>query len=411
MIEQIFLTAAARKRLLIGPLAPHLEGLSLCLASQGFARCSAKHKLRFVAALSAWLHRKRLPVSALNEALINQFLNYRRRRYVVCGGKATGKLLLNYLRDLGAIAPPTKAIDNSALACIASEYARFLACERGLAPATLRNYLPMVREFLSQRFGGEAVALDQLCPQDAHRYILDVARRVSRRQAQRAVTALRSFFRFLYQREEITSDLASALPLMANWRQSQIPKSLAPEQVESLLVSCDRQTPIGRRDYAILLLLARLGLRAGEVVALTLEDLDWEAGAFTVHGKGDRWEQLPLPQDIGEALVNYLRHDRPACASRRVFIRTVAPYQEFSTSAAIDNVVKRALARVGLDPPFKGAHLLRHSLATGMLRSGASLAEIGDILRHCRAETTQIYAKVNVSALRALAPPWPGGAS
>lgn len=225
------------------------------------------------------------------------------------------------------------------------------------------------------------------------------------------VTVLRSFFRFLYQRGHITSDLASAVPSVANWRLSQIPKSLRPDQVERLLASCDRQTPIGRRDYAILLLLARLGLRAGEVVALTLEDLDWETGVFTVHGKGNRREQLPLPEDVGEALVDYLRHSRPPCSSRRVFIRQRAPRQGFSSSAAIDDVVRRALARAGLNPPFKGAHLLRHSLATRMLGSGASLAEIGDILRHCCPETTQIYAKVDLSALRALAPPWPGGAS
>lgn len=411
MIEQIFLTAAARKRLLIGPLAPYIEGLAILLTSQGFARCSAKEKLRQVAALSAWLDRKQLPLSALDEALVKQFLIYRRHRHVVNGGRSTGTLLLGYLRNLGIIPPPAKVIDDSPLTRIEREYARFLACERGLSPATLSSYLPMVRGFLSERFAGNTVALDQLCPQDAHRFILDNARRVSRSQAARAVTVLRSFLRFLYQRGDINNDLAGALPLVANWRLSQIPKSMLPAQVESLLASCDRQTANGRRDYAILLLLARLGLRAGEVVALTLEDLDWESGVFTVHGKGNRREQMPLPEDVGNALVNYLRHDRPACPSRRVFIRTLAPYQGFAGSAAINDVLRRALARAGLDPPFKGAHLLRHSLATNMLRSGASLEEIGEILRHCHPETTQIYAKVDVSALRALAPSWPGGAS
>ena len=154
-----------------------------------------------------------------------------------------------------------------------------------------------------------------------------------------------------------------------------------------------------------------LGLRAGEIVALTLEDVDWELSALTVHGKGDRREALPLPEDVGDALVSYLRRDRPRCTSRRVFIRQRAPHQGFATSAAICDVVRRALERTGLDPAFKGAHLLRHSLATNMLHGGASLREIGDILRHCRPETTQIYAKVDIGALRALAPPWPGGAS
>jgi site-specific recombinase XerD len=411
MIEQLFPTATARKRLFIGPLAPHIEGLAVFLVSQGYARESVKAKLRLVAGLSHWLHRERLPIAALNEALVNQFLDYRRRRRFGRGSRATGKMLLSYLRTCGNISPLTEVIDNSPLTRIEREYERFLASERGLSSATLINYLPTVRRFLTERFGGETLELDELCQQDAHRFILRHARRVSRSRAQLMVTALRSFFRFLYQRGDITSDLASALPSVANWRLSQLPKSLLPAQVESLLASCDRQTPIGRRDYAILLLLARLGLRAGEVVALTLEDLDWEAGVLTVHGKGSRQEQLPLPEDVGEALVNYLRYSRPPCPSRRVFIRRYAPHQGFASSVAVCDVVRRALARTGLNPAFKGAHLLRHSLATRMLGSGASLGEIGDILRHCRLETTQIYAKVDVKALRALAPTWPGGAS
>ena len=178
-----------------------------------------------------------------------------------------------------------------------------------------------------------------------------------------------------------------------------------------MLASCDQSTPVGRRDYAILLLLARLGLRAGEVVAMTLDDLDWEAGVVTVPGKGQRHERLPLPHDVGEALVNYLREDRPVCATRRLFIRLKAPQSGFASAAAICDVVKRALKRADLDPPFKGSHLLRHSLATEMLRRGASLEDIGQILRHRHPETTQIYAKVDLKALRALAPPWPGGAT
>jgi len=411
MIEQLFPTATARNRLFIGPLAPHIEGLAVLLASQGYARGSVIGKLRLVADLSRWLHRRQLPITALNEALVNQFLNDRRRRRFIHGSRATGKLLLSYLRSCGAIPPPTEVIDNSPLTRIEREYERFLASERGLSPATLINYLPTVRCFLTERFGGETLALGELCPQDTHRFILRHVGRGSRSRAQLMVTALRSFLRFLYQRGDITSDLASALPSVANWRLSHLPKSLLPEQVERLLASCDRQSATGRRDFAILLLLARLGLRAGEVVALTLEDLDWETGVLTVHGKGNRREQLPLPADVGDALVDYLGHGRPPCTSRRVFIRGRAPHQGFATSAAICDVVRRALARAGLNPSFKGAHLLRHSLATRMLRGGASLDEIGDILRHCRPETTQIYAKVDLDALRALAPPWPGGGS
>jgi site-specific recombinase XerD len=184
---------------------------------------------------------------------------------------------------------------------------------------------------------------------------------------------------------------------------------LEPEQVECLLKSCNQDTLIGQRDYVILLLLARLGLRAGEVVHMTLDHIDWESGELILHGKNRRQESLPLPQDVGEALVGYLIHGRPRCSSRKVFIRIKAPLKGFSSSVAICNVVRRALVRVKLNPAFKGSHLLRHSLATRMLREGASLAEIGDILRHQKLNTTQIYAKVDHAALKALAPPWPGG--
>jgi site-specific recombinase XerD len=179
--------------------------------------------------------------------------------------------------------------------------------------------------------------------------------------------------------------------------------------VEKLLINCDRNTGIGRRDYAVLCLLARLGLRAGEVANMTLDDIDWEAGVVTIHGKGGRIDQLPIPHDVGEALVAYLLQGRPTCQTRRIFVRAQAPLQGFTDSSAIGDIVCRALARARLNPVLKGAHLLRHSLATNLLLQGASLAEIGEILGHLRASTTEIYAKVDVVALRALAKPWPGG--
>ena len=407
MIEQLFATAVARKRFSIGPLAPHIEGLATFLASQGYADNTVKAKLRLIADLSGWLDRKHFLITDLNEALLKQFLDHRRRRR---GSRTTGTILLRCLRSCNHIPPPTAVIDNSPLTCVTREYEQFLASERGLSAATLINYLPVVRCFLTDRFRDEILEFDLLCPQDVHRFILDHVHTGSRSRAQLMVTALRSFFRFLYQRGDIASDLANALPSVANWRLSGFPKSLPPEQVERLLASCDQQTIIGRRDYAILLLLARLGLRAGEVVALTLEDLDWQNGVLNIDGKGNRQDQLPLLEDVGEALVNYLSHGRPQCTSRRFFIRRHAPHEAFASSVAICNVVRRALKRTGLNPALKGAHLLRHSLATNMLRKGASLAEIGEILRHCHPETTQIYAKVDLIALQALAPPWQGGA-
>jgi site-specific recombinase XerD len=280
-----------------------------------------------------------------------------------------------------------------------------------LTPATVQNYVPVARAFLAERFANEPVRLEQLGAQDANRFVLRNSQRFSQKRLKLIVTALRSFLRFLHQRGEIEIDLAAAVLPVMDWRLAGLPKSLDPEQVQSMLASCKREAVAGRRDYAILLLLARLGLRAGEVVAMTLDDLDWEAGLVTVRGKGQRHEPLPLPDDVGEALVSYLRDGRPACQTRRLFVRLKAPYRGFASSVAICDIVKRALARAGIDPPFKGSHLLRHSLATEMLRRGASLEDIGEILRHRHPETTQIYAKVDLNALRGLALPWPGGAA
>jgi site-specific recombinase XerD len=392
-------------------LASHIDGFANLLAREGYARSTLQEKLQLFVDLSRWLERRKLQAADLDEHRLSLFLSYRRRYGARRGDASTGSQMLRYLRDLGYVPMPPETIDDSPLNRIEREFERFLSSERGLKPATLVGYLPPVRRFLLQRFGDEEPRLDELCLQDINRFILHRARGVRRSYAKLMVTALRSFLRFLQQRGAIKAELAAAVPTVANWRLSHLPQSLAPEQVERLLACCDRSTPIGQRDYAILLLLARLGLRAGEVVAMSLEDLDWEAGEFIVRGKGDRLERLPLPQKVGAALVHYLRHVRPRCSTRRVFIRMTAPRCGFASAAAICDVVRRALARAGLDPEFKGAHLLRHSLATNLLRRGASLVEIGQLLRHRYPETTQIYAKVDIEALRGIALPWPGGAS
>jgi integrase/recombinase XerD len=202
--------------------------------------------------------------------------------------------------------------------------------------------------------------------------------------------------------------MSSALTV-SNWRLSTLPKSISPEQVERILAQCDRRTPVGRRDYAILLVLARLGLRAGEVVALTVDDVDWDTGEVIVRGKGLRQERIPLPHDVGRALAAYLRAGRPRCSTRRLFVRGKAPRIGFASSAAISTIVASAIEKAKLDPPSRGAHLLRYSLATNVLRRGGSLAEVTELLRHRHPDTTALYAKVDLDALRSVAPPWPGG--
>jgi site-specific recombinase XerD len=396
------------QRVCVGPVAPYIDRFVAFLTGEGYAPQTVGTKCAWVADLSHWLARRGSSLATLNEAWVTQFHAHRRdtqRR----GDVSTGRQLLEFLRGLGVVPPPLQPrTDRSALGQLTRDYERFLSSERGLARSTVVGYLAIVRRFLTEHVGNQAVRLRDLRPQALHRFVLREARRVSRTHARTTVTALRSFLRFLRQHGAIHTDLAAALFGVAHWRWAHLPKALPPEQVERLLHSCDRRTPSGQRDYAILLLLARLGLRGGEVRALTLDDLDWERGELLVRGKGQRCERLPLPKDVGMALVHYLRHVRPACSTRHVFIRRHAPRHGLRLSA-ICCVVRRALQRAGLNPAFKGAHLLRHSLATHMLRRGASLSEIGHLLRHQQPATTQIYAKVDLDALRRIALPWMGG--
>jgi site-specific recombinase XerD len=288
-------------------------------------------------------------------------------------------------------------------------YEHFLLKERNLVPHTVAHRRLVARRFLSERFGSGPLVLSRLRAPDVTTFVQRHASDHGPAHAKHLVTGVRLFLRYLHYKGQIDADLSLAVPTVAGWALSTVPKHLPAADVRRLLHHCDRTTPLGRRNYAILLLLARLGLRAGEVVRLNLEDIDWENGRITVYGKG-KWAQLPLPADVARAIARYLRRDRPRCTCRRVFIRGYAPTGGFHTAVAIGNIVKRALAKAGVVSERKGAHLLRHSLATDMLRKGASLDDIGEVLRHKSADSTAIYAKVDLNSLRRLALPWPGGA-
>jgi site-specific recombinase XerD len=393
----------------VGRLAAHLDGFAALLRDQGYAPGTIRQKYDLLADFGLWVEEHDVPLGGL-ERHSGQFLAERRSR-VRRGDAWSIRQLIDYLRNIGCIPMPAGMVDLTAEGQLVSAFGRFLRSERGLSPATLTNYLPIIRDFLDDQFGGKALKFDELRVVDIHRFIVRQVHVRSRSRAKLVVSALRSFLRFLQQRGLLATDLAAVVPGVAGWRLAHLPKALAAEQVELLLASCDRGTSAGRRDYAVLMLLARLGLRGGEVSAMTLDDLDWERGEIVVHGKGQRLARLPLPADVGSALVDYLRLDRPACSTRRVFIRTRAPRRGFISPSTICCIVRRALRRANLTPQFKGAHLLRHSLATDLLRRGASLVEIGQLLRHSQPNTTQIYAKVDIVALRAIGLPWPGASS
>lgn len=272
----------------------------------------------------------------------------------------------------------------------------------------MANYASLVDRFLQSRPVRRRVEPRLVRPSDVHGFILRYVRTVSRGRAKLMVTALRSFFRFLRFRGDIGVDLAACVPGVPGWRLTSLPKSVSVAEVRLILRTCDRRTAKGRRDYAILLLLARLGLRSREILGLTIEDLDWDRGEMVVRGKLGLVDRMPMPRDVGQALADYLRRDRPTCSTRSVFLRIRAPRRPIGT-AALSTIVFRAVTLAGLHPPQCGAYLLRHSLATNMLRQGASLGEIGDLLRHRVPTTTQIYAKYDLDGLRMVAQPWPGG--
>jgi site-specific recombinase XerD len=291
-----------------------------------------------------------------------------------------------------------------------NEYEQYLRQERALANATIPNYLWFIQSFLSDRcFTKGGVRLRSLRSQDIVSFVEREAPQLSLKRAKLLTTALRSFLQYARYRGDLTLDLAAAVPTVANWSMTSIPRAIPAEQVAQLLASIDRRSAIGQRDYAILLLLARLGLRSNEVLLLELDDIDWEAGRFSVRGKGGRRTELPLPNDVGKAIAEYLRYGRPASASRRLFLRGKAPVRGFLGPSAIGSLVRNALKRAGITAPTNGAHQFRHALATQLLRHGASLTEIGEVLGHRRPQTTKIYAKVALEALRLLALPWPGG--
>jgi site-specific recombinase XerD len=394
-----------------GPLCGVIPAYAALLSQQGYSQQSAHMQLRFLADMNQWLHQQRLQVTDLTEPTIHRYLRSRSQRFRPRRDDASIlKKLLQILHIQGLLPKEdTQRLDNPCQR-VEHEFDRYLSEERGLSMATRINYRPFIQRFLSAQFGDKPVRFADLNANDVVRFIRNQAPLLKPKRAGLMVSALRSFFRYLRYRGDITTDLAACVPAIANWQFSALPKFLQPYQVQRVLNQCDRTTSRGRRDYAILLLLSRLGLRACEIVTLTLDDIHWEAGEISIQGKGNRSALLPLPPDVGQAVAAYLENDRPACSTRHVFIRMKAPRRGFANSIAISTIVARTLKRAGIESPHMGAHLFRHTLATQMLRQGAALAHIALLLRHRSLNTTILYAKVDLESLRSLAQPWPGGA-
>ena len=394
----------------------HIDAFLEQLRTARYAEETLRKKRWVLTAFARWTNSQNIALTHFDEATIAAFVKrltgapVARIQFEI----AVLRRLLSYLRGEAIVRLPTPD-DESAIDHINGRYVDYLRQDRGLAENSILVYTPFVRDFLkSQDAGDERVfpnAFDAMTIRD---HLLIRSKGRSGEYMRLMAVALRSFCHFLFLRGDTPRDLADSVPTVSKWRQTSVPTFLTPEQEETILASTDRSKPCGRRDYAILLLLARLGLRAGEIAALELDDIRWRSGEIVVHGKGQMVEHMPLLSDVGEALAIYLQEDRGASLSRRVFLRMWAPRIGLTGPAAIGHIVRLAFARAKFHPTCRGAaHRFRHALATTMIRHGASMAEIAEVLRHRSQDSTAIYAKVSFETLRGVARAWPttGGAS
>lgn len=392
-----------------GPLKSHLPGFAAELARLGFTTGSAEHQLRLLAHLSRWLDDSRPGPGPWTSADIASFVAVRRdqgrRLYRSVDGAG---VLVDYLSSCGLIADVPVSLTPAQQ--VVDDWRDYLCRDRGLASSSVRNYVGAVGRFVEAHVVGGENDLAGLTAEEVTSFLLAACGQGKVGKAKSVATAMRSLLGFLAARGTVSPSLVGAVPSVASWKLTSLPRGLDTCEVDRLLGTCDRRTTVGRRDVAMLMLMARLGLRAGEVAALDLDDLDWRAGEIVVSGKGSRTERLPLPVDVGEAVVGYLRRGRPTVTvqGRALFVRVLAPHGRLS-SAAVSMRVCVAARRAGLGDVR--AHRLRHAAATRVLAAGAPLAEVGQLLRHDKALTTAIYAKTDLVALREMARPWPGGAA
>jgi site-specific recombinase XerD len=388
-----------------GPLTEHRRGYGTELERLGYTRNTVKQHLVVVGQLDRFLLAEGVPLSAVNEGLLGRFAAACEQENLAgCRSSRMLAPLLAYLRQLGALPPAAPPVPGSPADAVIAGWRQYLLAERGITPASARGYTDLVRPFLATRDDGDRVQLDGTCAAEINAFMLEYAQRFAPKTMQWLASALRSFFGYAFLTGLLDTDLSGAVPGVA-CRPAQLPKFLTPQQVQAMISTCDPATAAGARDRAMLLMLWRLGLRAGEVAGLRLDEIDWRAGEVTVTGKGRKDTELPLPADVGEAIAGYLRQRPDTGTDRAVFVRLCAPYRGLTTGG-VTNAVAAASQRAGLG--MLHAHRLRHSAATAMLAGGASLTEIGQVLAHDRPETTSIYARVDIEALRGLARPWTG---
>lgn len=387
------------------------DHIGLYIARMETERFSARHTyrmVRLVGEFARWLIDQHGDGSDVHERTAAGFIAWRvQRSNYQNGSRIALARLLGILRDAGAIGPLSSPLDPWDR--VLQGYSAFLVGQRGFKVKSTMSYVWFARQSLRELWADDDGGLAKLTRADVIAYVERHAPRRSATTARIMCCRLRSFLRFLRAADLINDDLAFSVPSIKGWKLTTLPTFLSADQLQCVLDHCDRTTVAGRRDYAILLMLTRLGLRANEVATLTLDAIDWGSGLFQICGKGGRRASMPMPPDVGAALADYLQHGRPKCEYREVFLRVETPCIPFSSYLPVSLIARRALLRADVTGLAHGhAHVFRHTLATNMIRAGATLTEIGQLLRHQDQDTTRVYAKVDLPSLRLLSQPWPG---
>jgi integrase/recombinase XerD len=396
-----------KKASVTGRMASHSANYRDWLLAKGYSEFSSNNLLGVMAHLSRWCDARRLDPAELDFEKTERFLRHRRRvGYTAFRSRRGLQVLFEFLIDIGVLRDvPIQKVEETPLTALLSVYQTYLERERRLTQTTVAQYQNVARQFLMAAAGSQA-RLGRLNAEHVTAFALEGNDRYSKGTAVHRIVALRSLLRFLFIQGKLSINLAQAAPTLCNRRRlSGLPKAVSLDIVEKLIRSCDRRTRQGLRDRAVLLCLSRLGLRKCEVARLDLDLVDWRGGWLDIHGKGGRRDPLPIPTEVGEAMIGYLKK-RPRSGSRQVFLRHRAPYNGLS-AAGVGAIVARACKQAKVNPI--GSHQLRHTVATQILRQGGSLTEIAQLLRHESVDTTAIYAKVDRLALQAVARPWIGG--
>ena len=412
MVENYFKRRQALRLVLSTPAGPYLPGFTAELARDGFSYWMLRYRLAGAAHFSEWSRQKGMPIDQLHEDGLEGFEKhlpkchcprpFRRSRHDDVQTISGARAFVLYLRQTGVVTSPAPVLRKPDVPPLLAGFRDWMQRQRGAKEGTLLCYAPVIEDAL-ETIGADPTLYNA---KSLRTFVLNRTKGVSRSKGKLVVSVLRVFLRYLIAQGQCRPGLDDAIPTLAMWRLSSLPRYLPAADIERIIKACGQDTPVGLRDRAVILLLARLGLRAGDIARMELTDIDWRQASVRVSGKSRNEVNLPLTQEVGEAVWTYLQHGRPPAETLRLFVRMEAPWGPLKV-CAVSELVHRAISRAKVDAPSHGAHVLRHSAATEMLRQGANLQQIGVVLRHEYLDTTALYAKVDVQRLRDIALPWP----